>query len=85
MEQFRAFHYIIEASFLFLCIADVKTVYNKHLATLRTEQATFSKKKYANEVDIFTHKKNADADTTFEVRTEGVAVRPPSSERHWWW
>ena len=44
MEQFRAFHYIIEASFLFLCIANVKTVYNKHLATLRTEQATFSKK-----------------------------------------
>ena len=45
MEKFRSFHYIVEASFLFLCIANAITVYNKHLATIRTEQATFSKNK----------------------------------------
>ena len=45
MEKFRSFHFIIEASFLFLCIANVITVYNKHLATIRTAQATFSKNK----------------------------------------
>ena len=44
MEKFRSFHDIVEASFLFLCIANAITVYNKHLATIRTEQATFSKK-----------------------------------------
>ena len=48
MEKFRSFHYVIEASFLFLCIENVITVYNKHLATLRTEQVTFSKKKKNN-------------------------------------
>ena len=36
---------IIEASFLFLCIANVITVHNKHLATPRTEKSTFSTKK----------------------------------------
>ena len=45
MEKFRSIHYIVEASFLFLCIANARTVYNKHLATIRTEQATFSKNK----------------------------------------
>jgi hypothetical protein len=44
MEKFRSFHYIIKASFIFLCITNVITVYNKHLVTLMTEQATFKKK-----------------------------------------